>query len=158
MPPPYLNFFQASFPKASAWAPPISPPTCNSFSFLGDGRQSGTSESPSILNASPLPQFLSSELPQSISVGASNITPHSQLLFDLGDGRQSGTSESPSILNASPEAVAGGGLAILRTGDSVVLNLEEGTLNVDLSEAEIASRCVVRVCEGGWGLWGKAGG
>jgi len=41
----------------------------------------------------------------------------------LGDGRQSGTSASPSILNASPEAVAGGGLARLRTGDRVVVDL-----------------------------------
>src|SRR5262249_18275262 len=35
----------------------------------------------------------------------------------IGDGRQSGTSGSPSILNASPEAAAGGGLALLKTGD-----------------------------------------
>src|SRR5580692_11565748 len=35
----------------------------------------------------------------------------------IGDGRQSGTSASPSILNASPEAAAGGGLALIRTGD-----------------------------------------
>src|SRR5215831_10682423 len=37
----------------------------------------------------------------------------------IGDGRQSGTSGSPSILNASPEAAAGGGLALLKTGDRV---------------------------------------
>ncbi len=41
----------------------------------------------------------------------------------LGDGRQSGTSDSPSILNASPEAYAGGGLARLRTGDTVRIDL-----------------------------------
>ncbi len=41
----------------------------------------------------------------------------------LGDGRQSGTSASPSILNASPEAAAGGGLALLRTGDRVRIDL-----------------------------------
>ena len=35
----------------------------------------------------------------------------------IGDGRQSGTSGSPSILNASPEAAAGGGLALVKTGD-----------------------------------------
>ena len=57
-----------------------------------------------------------------------------------GDGRQSGTSESPSILNASPEALAGGGLAILETGDRVRLDLNEGTLNVLLEEDEIARR------------------
>ena len=41
----------------------------------------------------------------------------------LGDGRQSGTSASPSMLNASPEAAVGGGLARLRTGDEVRVDL-----------------------------------
>ena len=41
----------------------------------------------------------------------------------IGDGRQSGTSGSPSILNAAPEAAAGGGLALLRTGDRVRVDL-----------------------------------
>ena len=58
----------------------------------------------------------------------------------VGDGRQSGTSESPSILNASPEAALGGGLAILRTDDRVRLDLESGTLNVLLDDAEMAAR------------------
>lgn len=58
----------------------------------------------------------------------------------VGDGRQSGTSESPSILNASPEAAAGGGLAILRTNDRVRLDLPSGTLNVLLSDDELAAR------------------
>ncbi len=44
----------------------------------------------------------------------------------IGDGRQSGTSGSPSILNASPEAAAGGGLAILKTGDRVRIDLKQG--------------------------------
>jgi len=44
----------------------------------------------------------------------------------IGDGRQSGTSGSPSILNASPEAAAGGGLALLQTGDSVRVDLNTG--------------------------------
>ena len=43
----------------------------------------------------------------------------------IGDGRQSGTSGSPSILNASPEAAAGGGLALLRTGDRVRIDLKQ---------------------------------
>jgi len=47
----------------------------------------------------------------------------------VGDGRQSGTSESPSILNASPEAVVGGGLALLRTGDRVRLDLNASRLD-----------------------------
>ena len=45
----------------------------------------------------------------------------------IGDGRQSGTSGSPSILNASPEAAAGGGLAMLRTGDRIRIDLRAGT-------------------------------
>ena len=43
----------------------------------------------------------------------------------IGDGRQSGTSGSPSILNASPEAAAGGGLALLKTGDRVRIDLNK---------------------------------
>ncbi|MET0274852.1 MAG: IlvD/Edd family dehydratase [Phenylobacterium sp.] len=58
----------------------------------------------------------------------------------LGDGRQSGTSDSPSILNASPESAAGGGLAWLRTGDLIRINLEAGTCNALVDEAEIARR------------------
>jgi len=41
----------------------------------------------------------------------------------IGDGRQSGTSGAPSILNASPEAAAGGGLALLHTGDRVRVDI-----------------------------------
>ncbi len=44
----------------------------------------------------------------------------------IGDGRQSGTSGSPSILNASPEAATGGGLALLKTGDRVRIDLQQG--------------------------------
>jgi len=58
----------------------------------------------------------------------------------IGDGRQSGTSGSPSILNASPEAAAGGGLALLRTGDTVRIDLVAGTANVLLPEDELVER------------------
>ena len=58
----------------------------------------------------------------------------------VGDGRQSGTSESPSILNASPESVVGGGLAYLKTGDPVILDLNKGTLNADVDEKEWSCR------------------
>ena len=58
----------------------------------------------------------------------------------VGDGRQSGTSESPSILNASPEAVVGGGLAYLQTGDRVQLDLNACTLNAMVDDAEWQSR------------------
>jgi dihydroxy-acid dehydratase len=58
----------------------------------------------------------------------------------IGDGRQSGTSASPSILNASPEAAAGGGLAILQTGDRVRIDLNKRTANILIPDAELAQR------------------
>jgi len=58
----------------------------------------------------------------------------------LGDGRQSGTSDSPSILNCSPESAAGGGLAWLRTGDTVRIDLNLGRCDALVSEEEIARR------------------
>ena len=58
----------------------------------------------------------------------------------IGDGRQSGTSGSPSILNASPEAAAGGGLALLRTGDPVRIDLNAGTADMLLPDEELAQR------------------
>ena len=58
----------------------------------------------------------------------------------IGDGRQSGTSGSPSILNASPEAAANGGLALLKTGDRVRIDLRKGTADILISKAELAKR------------------
>ncbi|MBN7760938.1 dihydroxy-acid dehydratase family protein [Nitratireductor aquibiodomus] len=58
----------------------------------------------------------------------------------VGDGRQSGTSGSPSILNASPEAAANGGLAILKTGDRVRIDLNKCTADMLLPEDELERR------------------
>ena len=58
----------------------------------------------------------------------------------LGDGRQSGTSDSPSILNASPESAVGGGLGWLHTGDTIRIDLNAGTCNALIDDAEIARR------------------
>jgi dihydroxy-acid dehydratase len=58
----------------------------------------------------------------------------------IGDGRQSGTSGSPSILNASPEAAAGGGLALLKTGDRVRIDLNKGSADILMPDAELAAR------------------
>jgi dihydroxy-acid dehydratase len=58
----------------------------------------------------------------------------------MGDGRQSGTSDAPSILNASPEAAAGGGLALLRTGDRVRVDLRRCRVDVQLPEGELERR------------------
>ena len=58
----------------------------------------------------------------------------------IGDGRQSGTSGSPSILNASPEAAVGGGLALLKTGDRVRIDLRRGSANILISDEELEAR------------------
>ncbi len=58
----------------------------------------------------------------------------------MGDGRQSGTSASPSILNVSPEAAVGGGLALLRTGDRVRIDLNARRVDVMISDEELAQR------------------
>jgi dihydroxy-acid dehydratase len=76
-----------------------------------------------------------------------NMRPPSYLIREgvhalpcIGDGRQSGTSGSPSILNASPEAAVMGGLALIRTGDRVRIDLGKGTANVLISDEELAER------------------
>lgn len=59
----------------------------------------------------------------------------------IGDGRQSGTSGTPSILNASPEsAVAGSGLSIVKSGDRIRIDLNKSTVDLVLSDEEIARR------------------
>ncbi|WP_425993406.1 IlvD/Edd family dehydratase [Afipia sp. DC4300-2b1] len=68
----------------------------------------------------------------------------------IGDGRQSGTSGSPSILNASPEAAANGGLAILRTGDRVRIDLNKGEANILISDAEVKQRHADLLAKGGF--------
>ncbi|MET0506966.1 MAG: IlvD/Edd family dehydratase [Burkholderiaceae bacterium] len=62
------------------------------------------------------------------------------LLPCVGDGRQSGTSGSPSILNASPEAVIGGGLALLKTGDRVRIDLGKRRADILVSKADLEKR------------------
>ncbi|MBD8554229.1 dihydroxy-acid dehydratase family protein [Rhizobium sp. CFBP 8762] len=68
----------------------------------------------------------------------------------IGDGRQSGTSGSPSILNASPEAAAGGGLALIRTGDRVRIDLGRGSANILISDEELAERRQALSADGGY--------
>jgi dihydroxy-acid dehydratase len=86
-----------------------------------------------------------------------NMRPPAHLILDgvhalpcIGDGRQSGTSGSPSILNASPEAAAGGTLGLLRTGDRVRIDLNRGTANVLIDDAEIAARREAQQAAGGY--------
>jgi dihydroxy-acid dehydratase len=58
----------------------------------------------------------------------------------IGDGRQSGTSDSPSILNAAPESAAGGGLAWLRTGDVIRIDLGARRCDMLVPDEEIERR------------------
>ncbi|ESY83476.1 dihydroxy-acid dehydratase [Mesorhizobium sp. LNHC221B00] len=68
----------------------------------------------------------------------------------IGDGRQSGTSGSPSILNASPEAAIGGGLALLKTGDRVRIDLRKGTADILVTDDEITRRRAELQSNGGY--------
>ena len=68
----------------------------------------------------------------------------------IGDGRQSGTSYSPSILNASPEAAVMGGLALLRTGDRLRIDLNRGTVDALLSPEELDQRRADLAAAGGY--------
>jgi dihydroxy-acid dehydratase len=68
----------------------------------------------------------------------------------IGDGRQSGTSGSPSILNATPEAAANGGLAILKTGDRVRIDLNKGSADILISDDEVEKRRAALTANGGF--------
>jgi dihydroxy-acid dehydratase len=63
-----------------------------------------------------------------------------QSLPTIGDGRQSGTADSPSIVNAAPESAAGGGLAVLRTGDVIQIDINKGECNMLVAGDELARR------------------
>ena len=68
----------------------------------------------------------------------------------IGDGRQSGTSGTPSILNASPEAAAGGGLALLQTGDRVRIDLNKRSADILVSAEELERRRKDLAARGGY--------
>jgi dihydroxy-acid dehydratase len=68
----------------------------------------------------------------------------------IGDGRQSGTSGSPSILNASPEAASNSGLAILKTGDRVRIDLNKRRVDMLVSNEEIERRKAELKSKGGY--------
>lgn len=68
----------------------------------------------------------------------------------IGDGRQSGTSGSPSILNAAPEAADNGGLALLRNGDRLRIDLNKCTADILLSDDELTARRAALLADGGY--------
>ena len=56
------------------------------------------------------------------------------------DGRMSGTAYGTVVLHVSPEAAAGGPLAVVRTGDVIVLDVPGRRIDVDVPAAELAAR------------------
>ncbi len=58
----------------------------------------------------------------------------------ISDARMSGTSYGMCILHVAPESHIGGPLALVRTGDMIVLDIAAGRLDMDVSEAELARR------------------
>ena len=58
----------------------------------------------------------------------------------LTDGRFSGGTSGLSIGHVSPEAASGGAIALIEEGDSVIIDIPQRTINVDVSDAELAAR------------------
>ena len=58
----------------------------------------------------------------------------------ITDGRFSGGTSGLSIGHVSPEAAAGGNIGLVRDGDIIDINIPERTINVRVSEAELAER------------------
>jgi dihydroxy-acid dehydratase len=56
------------------------------------------------------------------------------------DGRMSGTAYGTVVLHVTPEAAAGGPLALVRTGDMIVLDVGERRLDVDVPAEQLAAR------------------
>jgi len=56
------------------------------------------------------------------------------------DGRMSGTAYGTVILHVAPEAAAGGPLGLVQTGDFIELDVQARTLNIDITDAELAAR------------------
>ena len=56
------------------------------------------------------------------------------------DGRMSGTAYGTVVLHVTPEAAAGGPLALVRTGDVVVLDVEARRIDVEVPDDELAAR------------------
>jgi len=58
----------------------------------------------------------------------------------ITDGRFSGATRGFCIGHVGPEAAVGGPIGLLRNGDIITIDANEGTIEVDLSEAELEAR------------------
>ena len=58
----------------------------------------------------------------------------------ISDARMSGTAYGTVVLHVAPEAAAGGVLALVKTGDEIVLSAKEGRLDLLVDEEELLAR------------------
>jgi dihydroxy-acid dehydratase len=58
----------------------------------------------------------------------------------ITDGRFSGATRGFCVGHVGPEAAHGGPIGLLKDGDVITLNAIEGTISVDLTDAELAAR------------------
>src|ERR1700709_1807490 len=58
----------------------------------------------------------------------------------MSDARMSGTSYGACVLHVSPESYIGGPLALLKTGDIVTIDVDARSINMEVSEEELARR------------------
>ncbi len=58
----------------------------------------------------------------------------------ITDGRFSGATKGPAIGHVSPEAAAGGPIALVREGDTISIDIDAGTLELEVPDAELAER------------------
>ena len=58
----------------------------------------------------------------------------------ISDGRMSGTAFGTVVLHVAPEAAVGGPLALVRTGDRIELDVEQGSLSLLVADAELEAR------------------
>ncbi|MFM9974057.1 MAG: L-arabinonate dehydratase [Beijerinckiaceae bacterium] len=61
-------------------------------------------------------------------------------MLRISDARMSGTAYGACILHVSPESYLGGPLALVKTGDIITVDVPNRTLNLDISDAELAAR------------------
>jgi dihydroxy-acid dehydratase len=61
-------------------------------------------------------------------------------MIRISDARMSGTSYGACILHVAPESYVGGPLALVKTGDTITLDVAARTINLDVSDAELAMR------------------
>jgi dihydroxy-acid dehydratase len=65
----------------------------------------------------------------------------------ISDGRMSGTAYGTIVLHVAPEAAAGGPLALVKTGDIIVLDVPNRTLNIEITDKELNLRSPSEVSE-----------